>query len=156
VCRSGSPYSTAERMTALAIADHMWKSAEAWPSQSRLAEWTGLSAIAVYRALRKLTRGDLAIFDVVEAGGSRPGNRHSPARYRLKPLLSEAPSVGSPFPEKRKPLLTEIQAPSVGHMKDKVEGQREGPNQETPSFDAIVDQLADEAAEGTRLRIRAR
>lgn len=89
VCRKGAPYTGPDRMVALAIAFHFGRNTEAWPSQKRIQEWTGLGQTVVWQAIRRLSEGPNAIFER-EAGGPCAGTRFQASRYRLRALDSLA------------------------------------------------------------------
>lgn len=84
VCGNGSAWSGVERMTALALGDHIGGRGEAWPSLRRLAAWTGFDKSTIIRALGKLT-GPGGIFDV-RRGGSLRGGRRLANVYSLRPV----------------------------------------------------------------------
>ena len=84
VCYEGSPFSLVERLVALAIAAHMNRAGESWPSHRCLAGWTRASERAVRRAVHRLC-GENGLFETV-VGGARKGARYASTRYRLRPL----------------------------------------------------------------------
>jgi len=83
VCRKGSPFSSVERLVALAIASHMDRAgSKAWPSVRRIREWSGLGRTAVRSAVRRLA-GKRGLF-LRGPGGARPGSRYESPTYELR------------------------------------------------------------------------
>jgi hypothetical protein len=92
VLRPGAPWTTGQRAVAICVASHMDKQGEAWPSELKIQERTGLSRTAVRLAIRRLCSGPDAVFE------RTTGTGRVSTRYRLIQRAATCPPEGRETP----------------------------------------------------------
>lgn len=92
-CLDAECMSARDRLVLLALVEHANSDGEAWPSQRRLARYTGYSVRTVRAALKALETSELILREA--RGNGRGGRATDMVRLRI-PKAARASGKGSP------------------------------------------------------------